>query len=349
VTAPTLGEFRIALVPVATIVTPLVGESIEDDDLDIPGIATVVNDAIRVLADALHRPSAPLVLGTKTLHHVLPDLIPPMDRANTGWFFNWAGFQMRPPRVYETIERALRAFNKLGRAVKPAKYVTGSGWRTSTSKLLDNAICSYRGVACSARNSSPLVETPRSSAWCRKEIWRRSVHAVTPTEDWLRAALGGAILRACSDDEVLLCRDASERSVVFRVGRYLAPVVEGRWPGELWVDLEYNRLAGKVKITKAVGGLQNELEEDAAKKRSVLPDLIIHDRNGNTRDHNILVVEAKKHPAGRKAVKFDLQKLHAYKQQLHYQHAVYVELSKGRPRWQWIDTDDDLVQIPALA
>lgn len=177
---------------------------------------------------------------------------------------------------------------------------------------------------------------------------------MTPTEEWLRAVLGRAILTACTNDEVLLHRDASERSVVFRVGRYLAPVVEERWPGELWVDLEYNRLAGEAKIAKAVTGLldygsDNEMEREAAQKRSVLPDLIVHDRSGRTRDHNILVAEAKKNPAGQKAVRFDLQKLHAYKQQLDYQHAVYIELGKGRPRWQWIDTDDELVEIRLMA
>ena len=30
-----------------------------------------------------------LVAGTKTLHHLLPDLVPPMDRRWTGAFFGW--------------------------------------------------------------------------------------------------------------------------------------------------------------------------------------------------------------------------------------------------------------------
>ncbi|WP_422733796.1 hypothetical protein ACN26Y_28085 [Micromonospora sp. WMMD558] len=175
-----------------------------------------------------------------------------------------------------------------------------------------------------------------------------------PTEEWLRVSLGRAILTACRDDEVLLRRGASERSVMFRVGRYLAPEIEQLWPGELWVDLEYNRLAGEPKIAKAVTGLldpssDSATERAAAGKRSVLPDLIVHDRAGRTSEHNVLVVEAKKHPASQKAVNFDLRKLNAYKQQLDYQHAVYVELSKGRPRWQWIDVHNELVIIPALA
>lgn len=32
---------------------------------------------------------AKVVVGSKTLHHLLPDLMPPMDRAYTGTFFAW--------------------------------------------------------------------------------------------------------------------------------------------------------------------------------------------------------------------------------------------------------------------
>jgi hypothetical protein len=41
-----------------------------------------------------------------------------------------------------------------------------------------------------------------------------------------------------------------------RIGRYLAPIVEGRWPGRLWVDCEYNRIAHAVqaKVAKQVMG-----------------------------------------------------------------------------------------------
>jgi hypothetical protein len=31
--------------------------------------------------------------------------------------------------------------------------------------------------------------------------------------------------------------------VMFRVGRYLAPVIEDSYPGHFWVDMEYNRVA----------------------------------------------------------------------------------------------------------
>jgi hypothetical protein len=84
---------------------------------------------------------------------------------------------------------------------------------------------------------------------------------MTPTREWLRSELGRAILTACeyAGDRVLIDRDSSERSIMFRIGRYLAPVIEDCHPGHLWVDLEYNRVAGATEteehITKMLKGL----------------------------------------------------------------------------------------------
>jgi hypothetical protein len=112
--------------------------------------------------------------------------------------------------------------------------------------------------------------------------------------EWLEDELRTAILMACEDDAVLFRRGASERSIMFRIGRYLAPVPEGRCPGRLWVDCEYNRVAdpAQARIIKQI-----RLDGVPATKRSVFPDLIVHDRSGTSRDHNILIVEAKKDPA----------------------------------------------------
>ena len=141
---------------------------------------------------------------------------------------------------------------------------------------------------------------------------------------------------AYEDDKVLFGRDACERSIMFRIGRYLAPVVEERWPGRLWVDCEYNRIADPVqaRVAKQVTGLGSVPDE----KRSVFPDLIVHNRTGSSSDHNILIVEAKKSPADARRVAFDRRKLKAYKRELLYQYAVYVELTTD-PRWQWMGRD----------
>jgi hypothetical protein len=43
---------------------------------------------------------AKLVAGTKTLHHLLPDLVPPMDRAWTGLFFQFHLPEWQDPRTF---------------------------------------------------------------------------------------------------------------------------------------------------------------------------------------------------------------------------------------------------------
>jgi hypothetical protein len=162
---------------------------------------------------------------------------------------------------------------------------------------------------------------------------------VTPTREWLEDELRRAILTACTDDAALFGRDACERSIMFRIGRYLAPVVEGRWPGRLWVDCEYNRIADAVKarVVKQLTGLGSVPDE----QRSVFPDLIVHDRRGSSRHNDVLVVEAKKSPACARGVAYDRRKLEAYQRELLYQHAVYLELDR-HPRWQWMGKDRQL-------
>ena len=81
---------------------------------------------------------ARVVPGSKTLHHILPDLVVPIDRAYTQQFFEWPNprFQNYPEKCF--IE-AFDAFVKIARATNPAQYV-GTGWYTSRSKVIDNAI-----------------------------------------------------------------------------------------------------------------------------------------------------------------------------------------------------------------
>jgi hypothetical protein len=66
----------------------------------------------------------------------------------------------------------------------------------------------------------------------------RTLLAMIPSREWLEDELRKAILMTYEDDTVLFGRGACERSIMFRIGRYLAPVVEDRWPGRLWADCE---------------------------------------------------------------------------------------------------------------
>ena len=89
---------------------------------------------------------ARLVFGTKAIHHLLPDLVPPMDRQNTGCFFKkyWSS--------ESTEERAFcdiyPAFARLARCLTPRlkPYICPVSFNTSIPKILDNAVIGFMSV-----------------------------------------------------------------------------------------------------------------------------------------------------------------------------------------------------------
>jgi hypothetical protein len=80
-----------------------------------------------------------IVPGTKALHHLLPELVVPMDRAYTQVFFCWQNpiFQYEQQRCFE---HAFAAFAEVARKVNPAQYVGQGHWHTSRTKVIDNAL-----------------------------------------------------------------------------------------------------------------------------------------------------------------------------------------------------------------
>ena len=122
-------------------------------------------------------------------------------------------------------------------------------------------------------------------------------------------------------DFLLLKFDASERSICGAIAAHLHMALP-----EYDTDVEYNRLGkGEVKrlnLTKPSG-----LEKEC----SVFPDIIVHRR---TIEDNLLVIEVKKAKSAGSAVyakakAFDLDKLAAYRAQLGYQNALFIELPTG--------------------
>jgi len=63
---------------------------------------------------------------TKALHHVLAELVVPMDREYTQTFFGWHAEEFG-------------AFVQIARLVNPSQYVN-IGWNSSRTKVLDNAL-----------------------------------------------------------------------------------------------------------------------------------------------------------------------------------------------------------------
>lgn len=82
-----------------------------------------------------------LVAHTKALHHILPDLVVPMDRAYTRPFLGWHGTQFQYQQE-EVFRDAFRRFNRIAREARPETLV-GKGWRSSATKVIDNAIVGF--------------------------------------------------------------------------------------------------------------------------------------------------------------------------------------------------------------
>jgi hypothetical protein len=131
-------------------------------------------------------------------------------------------------------------------------------------------------------------------------------------------APGEAVAHALSEllvnDHDLLGIDANERSITFRFAMYL----QLRFPG-LTVDCEYNRDGTE---PKRLGHLELYPDSEDDEAKTVFPDVIVH-RRGTRQNH--LVLEFKK-STSRVDRQIDLRKLRGYKQQLGYEHALFVEV-----------------------
>jgi hypothetical protein len=129
-------EFAACLLKNEAEIVALEAASLDDAGIDVAKIGARVWRLIKSLGLANNK--AVLVPSTKTLHHLLPDLVVPMDRAYTRPFFGWHGpeFQNHQDQCFE---HAFGAFCRIARATNPRQYV-GGGWNTSLSKVIDNAV-----------------------------------------------------------------------------------------------------------------------------------------------------------------------------------------------------------------
>ncbi len=144
-----IGTRASKLVPVADFASELRRWSPAFEDLDglLIDALGLGFDAVRVqLWDLVEHVEivtnqARIVALSKAIHHLLPDLLPPIDRMYTQEFFG-----IHSPQFQYQQERAFRQiweqFVAIARAVDPAQYV-GPGWRTSRSKVIDNAVVAF--------------------------------------------------------------------------------------------------------------------------------------------------------------------------------------------------------------
>jgi hypothetical protein len=130
--------------------------------------------------------------------------------------------------------------------------------------------------------------------------------------------LDNAIQNLMKYDRDLLIRDVNERSITLRLAMYL----QCEFPKK-HVDCEFNRDHEGVKKLLCFPKRARTNDTDA---RTVFPDIIVHERKGP----NLLIIEAKK--SGKRELKkrcTDLQKLQAFKDELGYEHAVFLVFHTG--------------------
>ena len=106
------------------------GLRIDDEALNVPDVRDrvwSVLDDLRIVDN-----KARLVPGTKTLHHVLPDLVGPMDRAYTQEFFGWQNPQFQYGQR-DCFNEALEALVEIAR-LADAGTLVGPAWRSSRKR-----------------------------------------------------------------------------------------------------------------------------------------------------------------------------------------------------------------------
>jgi len=140
------------------------GLSIEDPSLEIADVGDVLSSLCENLGivDNISK----IVPGSKTLHHLLPDLVPPLDRQWSGLFFMWQPSE--PQKAHGRI--FIDAFSRLAgvaREVQPSRLIDHR-WNTSSSKVLDNALIGYCKGELEKPSRSSIAEGSASSTFFEK-------------------------------------------------------------------------------------------------------------------------------------------------------------------------------------
>ncbi len=124
------------------------------------------------------------------------------------------------------------------------------------------------------------------------------------------------------NDAFLLESDVNERSISHKLAEYL----QQQFP-EYHVDCEYNRMKSKNMdkryITKILELPIDKVKSDDTEAKTVYPDIIVHKRGTEI---NLLAIEIKK-KTNNSSKDFDYEKLQAFKSQLKYAFALFVEFN----------------------
>jgi len=140
-------EFRLQLRRQSGEITALDGMVIDKADAaKADRVWRIIRSLDIVFSRQTGRPTqSKIVGGTKALHHVLPELIPPVDRKYTGFFLNRTEsyHYQNPVQETETFRLAFESFRVIASSVSPVQYVGRHPWNTSRTKVIDNGIVGF--------------------------------------------------------------------------------------------------------------------------------------------------------------------------------------------------------------
>ena len=109
----------------------------------VNGLLTEIIETISISAS-----STQLVSASKTIHHLLPELVPPIDRNYTVRFFYGKGGSKQVPLPYGGDGRIFKEIFPIFHYIalqnkKEIMQTVGNGFHTSPTKVIDNAIVGY--------------------------------------------------------------------------------------------------------------------------------------------------------------------------------------------------------------
>lgn len=150
------GEFRRALAARASEIAKFDKHLLDDPALDVREVAVELWSLIERLDIVIN--DSKIVSGGKALHHLLPELVVPMDHKYTQRFFEKHNpeFQYQGKPVFCEI---LAHCAEIAREATAKSYIDlddrDKTWRTSQTKVIDNAIVGY----CISQQISELPES----------------------------------------------------------------------------------------------------------------------------------------------------------------------------------------------
>ena len=95
--------------------------------------------------------------GPKVIHHLIPDLLPPMDHMYTANFFLGHGFTQSERSDFRKTYPAFVDLSQTFRGNKQLMKNVGENYNTSLPKTMDHAIIGYMSKRTRSATATPVT------------------------------------------------------------------------------------------------------------------------------------------------------------------------------------------------